>query len=58
MESDLYTTEDILKKFSISEQTLYNWIAKNNFPKSIKIGRRVYWRKEVIDDYLKKLEER
>jgi predicted DNA-binding transcriptional regulator AlpA len=58
MEYDLYTTDDIIKKFSISEQTLYNWINKNNFPKSIKIGRRVYWKKETIDNYLRKLEER
>ena len=56
MEYDLYTKTEVIKKFSISEQTLYNWMDRNNFPKPIKIGRRIFWRKEVIDKYLIELE--
>jgi predicted DNA-binding transcriptional regulator AlpA len=57
MNSDLYTTEDLINKFQISEATLHNWINKNYIPKPIKIGRRIYWRKEVIDNHVFDLEE-
>lgn len=55
MESDLYTSDELIKKFKISKQTLYDWMEKNNFPKPIKIGRRVYWKKNIIETYIEKL---
>lgn len=53
-ESDLYTPDDLIKKFKISEQTVYNWIEKGHLPKPIKMGRRIFWKKSEIDSCMEK----
>ncbi len=55
MESDLYTFEELISKFKISKQTLYDWIKNNSFPKPFKIGRRIFWRKSEIEAYIEKM---
>ena len=55
MSEDFLKTEDIIKKFGISKETLFNWRKQNKFPAPIKIGRRLLWKKSDIDDYINKI---
>ena len=55
MSEDFLKSEDIMKKFAISKETLFNWRKQNKFPKPIKIGRRNLWKKEDIDNYINSL---
>lgn len=46
---DLYTTEDIMKRFTIkSKKTISNW-ADNGILNPVKIGHRVYFKSEDVE---------
>ncbi len=47
--SDLIPKKDILKKFGITQATVYNW-QDRGYLTPIKIGRKVFYRKEEIDN--------
>lgn len=47
--------DDVAKFFRISVKTLWVWIRdKPDFPKPIKIGRGLIWRKADIEEYIDK----
>jgi predicted DNA-binding transcriptional regulator AlpA len=50
----LLKTEDIMKKLGISKETLYLWRKKKQFPREIKIGRRLLWKESEIEDFIEK----
>jgi predicted DNA-binding transcriptional regulator AlpA len=49
-----YSAEQIVKNLGISRKTLDNWIEGGNFPKPIKIGRRIFWKESEIDKFIEK----
>jgi predicted DNA-binding transcriptional regulator AlpA len=53
-----YSAEEIIGLLGISRKTLDNWIKEGHFPKPIKIGRRIFWRKEIVDNYILELENK
>jgi predicted DNA-binding transcriptional regulator AlpA len=53
-----YGAKEIVENLGISRKTLDNWVESGDFPPPIKIGRRIFWQKEVVDKYLKDLEEK
>jgi len=55
-EKDLYNSDEIIKKLFITKRTLTEWVKnKESFPKPFKAGRRLLWKKSVIDDYINSL---
>jgi predicted DNA-binding transcriptional regulator AlpA len=57
MDSDLYNTDDVVAKFSITKRTLSDWIKQGKLPLPIRIGRRLLWKRKTIDDLVDKLEK-
>lgn len=50
---------DIMDFFKVSRETVRIWIKKKpNFPKPIKIGKRVVWKKSVIEKYLDEISQK
>jgi excisionase family DNA binding protein len=49
----LLTTEDMSHLLRVSTRTLDNHITAGHLPKSIKIGRRRYWHRDVVDAWLR-----
>lgn len=55
MECEYMTAKDVSKLLNISEKTIYNWASRKRFPKPIKFGRAVRWKRT---DVLSALEKR
>lgn len=54
-ENEVYTIEEVANIFKTSQQNILNWRKKGTI-KAIKIGKRVYFRKEEIERILKENE--
>jgi excisionase family DNA binding protein len=52
MESDLYTTKEVIERLRITNKTLFILIKKNKI-KASKVGREYRYRKEDIEKFLK-----
>jgi excisionase family DNA binding protein len=50
---EMMTIEETAKLLRITRQTLYDWTKKKEIP-SYKLGRRVLYKREEIDEYLRK----
>jgi predicted DNA-binding transcriptional regulator AlpA len=52
---DLYKTEEIIEMLCITKHTLCTWLkTKKDFPQPFRVGHRLLWHKELIDEYLEK----
>jgi predicted DNA-binding transcriptional regulator AlpA len=50
MQPKIYLTlKDVIRRYGVSQATVYRWLANDNFPKGIKIGATRRWN---IDDLL------
>lgn len=54
-DNEVYTIEEVANIFKTSKQNILNW-RKAGTIKAIKIGKRVYFRKEEIERILKENE--
>jgi len=54
-DNEVYTIEEVANIFKTSKQNILNW-RKTGTIKAIKIGKRVYFRKEEIERILKENE--
>ncbi len=54
-DNEIYTVEEVANIFKTSKQNILNW-RKAGTIKAIKIGKRVYFRKEEIERILKENE--
>jgi len=54
LKDKLVTLKEITQIFKISKQTVYKWIKSNVLPPSLKVGGRVYFKKEEINDLITK----
>lgn len=54
-DKEVYTIEEVADIFQTSKQNIFNW-RKAGTIKAIKIGKRVYFRKEEIERILKENE--
>jgi hypothetical protein len=45
---DLYTTDDVMKRFTICKKTVSNW-SDNGILNPVKIGHRVYYKSEDVE---------
>ena len=54
-DKEVYTIEEVASIFQTSKQNILNWRKKGTI-KAIKIGKRVYFRKEEIERILKENE--
>jgi predicted DNA-binding transcriptional regulator AlpA len=55
MIDEMLSQKDLSKIFQVSRGTIYLWIKeKPDFPKSIKIGRKLLWKKSEIAEYMEK----
>lgn len=47
---------DIMDFFKVTRQTVHVWLKTNpNFPRPIKVGKRVVWKKTEIEKYINEL---
>ena len=46
---------DVEEQIGLGCSTIYALMAEDKFPKPIKIGRRLYWKEEVIDQLIETL---
>ncbi len=54
---DLISPNQVIKRLSIPQSTLYRWISEGKFPKPIKIGpRRTAFRIDAIEQWLEEQE--
>jgi excisionase family DNA binding protein len=53
----ILTVEDMMAVLRVSRRTLDEYLAKNKLPKNFRIGRRVYWHREVVEAWLRQLSE-
>ena len=53
----ILTTEDMMAVLRISRRTLDDYLAKKKLPKHFRIGRRVYWHRQVVEAWLRQLGE-
>ena len=53
----LLTTEDMMAVLRVSRRTLDDYLARKKLPKHFKIGRRVYWHRQVVETWLRQLGE-
>ena len=54
----LLSIADVLALIPVSRGTLYNRMAEPDFPASIKIGARVFWKSEEIYAYIEAKQEK
>lgn len=50
--SDIFTCEDIARRYGVKLITVWDWIRKKKLP-AIRIGKRYYIRKEDIESFEK-----
>lgn len=43
---------DVLALIPVSRSTLYLWMEKEDFPRAVRIGGRVFWKAEEIQAYV------
>ena len=47
------SVDDVAEHFDVSTRTIWRWVADNEFPAPLRIGRRMrYWDAEQIDAWL------
>jgi predicted DNA-binding transcriptional regulator AlpA len=51
-DTELFSEDQIAKRFSLSVATLRNWRAQRRGPVPTKIGRRSFYRREAINAWL------
>jgi predicted DNA-binding transcriptional regulator AlpA len=44
--------KDLMEVFGVSRATIYEWVKKEGFPKSYKIGGKNFWKRSEIEAYL------
>ena len=50
---ELLSVKDIIKRFKICKQTIYNWIATGRMPQPTRLSKRVVrWRAEQIEKWI------
>lgn len=52
LKDQMYTMRDLVDLAKTTRPTIYRWIRLQDFPKPIKVGRKLLWRREEIDKYL------
>ena len=52
MTKKLLTTKDLRDLYGFSRASIYNRMARGDFPKPVKIGHSVRWRAEVIARFI------
>lgn len=52
----LYTPEEAARRLNSHARTLERWRTEGNGPRYVKIGRRVHYRREALDDWIIKQE--
>ncbi len=48
----LLGVSDVLSLIPVTRVTLYNLMNRNDFPKPVRIGSRVFWKREEILAYI------
>lgn len=49
---------DVLALIPVSRSTLYLWMEKEDFPKPVRIGGRVFWKSDDIYAYIDSKKEK
>ncbi|NLS95982.1 MAG: helix-turn-helix domain-containing protein [Planctomycetaceae bacterium] len=50
---ELLRISETAEKCRVSERTIQRLVAADRFPQPVRIGARVVWPREVIDDFLR-----
>ena len=54
---DWISRHDLATSLGVSEDTLWRWDAKRTGPQSIKLGRKVYYRRSAVRSWLETREQ-
>jgi excisionase family DNA binding protein len=49
----LLTVDEVADLLRVSRDTVYAWTGEGRLPKPIRVGRRLVWRAEAIEDLLR-----
>jgi predicted DNA-binding transcriptional regulator AlpA len=55
---ELMTLKDVMKLVKLSRSTITRMLKAGKFPKPLEFSRKLYWKHEQLDDFLKNLNER
>ena len=54
---DLLTRSDLARFLNVSEKTINRWYAERKGPPRVKVGRKVFYRKEAVLEWIARQEE-
>ncbi len=58
MQPKIYLTlKDVIRRYSVSQATVYRWLANGEFPAGIKIGATRRWNIDDLLEFERKLNE-
>ena len=49
---ETYTQSDVSNLFHVSRSTIWRWVRNSQLPAPTQIGRRLVWRKDIVDALL------
>ena len=52
IEQELFTTEELAKKLRLKADTLHKWRQRDQGPKYFRIGGRIYYHGEEVNEWL------
>tara|TARA_Y100000114_G_C11488634_1_gene198803 strand:+ start:248 stop:496 length:249 start_codon:yes stop_codon:yes gene_type:complete len=52
---DLMSHYQVAEVFDVTPQTIHNWARKNQLPDPVKIGKRIWFKRNEIEDFMKDL---
>ncbi|MDR0753652.1 MAG: helix-turn-helix domain-containing protein [Holosporaceae bacterium] len=55
---ELMTLKDVMQLVKLSRSTITRMLKAGKFPKPLEFSRKLYWKREQLDDFLKNLNER
>ena len=54
----LLTKEDVVKRLQISVSGLYDMMARGDFPRPLRVGKKLRrWRESAVDEWMRELPE-
>lgn len=49
---DITTIPEVAEKFGVTTRSVCDWITKGELPPPVQLGRKRFWFKETLDDFL------
>jgi predicted DNA-binding transcriptional regulator AlpA len=56
--AELLQIGQVAQEYGFAEATLYDWRHRGIGPKSVRLGRRVYWRRSSIENWISEQEDK